>query len=72
MKVDVLGNIYVATYMGVQIFNAKGEFIGIINLPTYPTNLCFGGKDFKTLYIVGHNMVYSIRTNVKGYTATNK
>jgi gluconolactonase len=67
MTIDALGNIYVATYKGVQIFNSKGDFIGIINFPTYPTNLCFGGKDFKTLYVVSHDKVYSIHTNVKGY-----
>lgn len=72
MTIDEQGNLYVATYKGVQIFNSKGDFTGIINLPTYPTNLCFGGKDFKTLYIVSHDKVYSVRTNVRGFMVTNK
>ena len=36
MAIDKQGNIYVATYYGVQIFNTKGEFVGMINLPSFP------------------------------------
>ncbi|GAJ18316.1 unnamed protein product, partial [marine sediment metagenome] len=50
MTIDELGNIYVATYMGLQIFNKKGEFIGIINLPVFPVSCCFGDEDMKTIY----------------------
>jgi gluconolactonase len=67
MAIDKLGNIYVGTHCGVQIFNAKGEFVGIINLPHFPVSLCFGDADMKTLYIVSYQWVYKIRTNVEGY-----
>ncbi len=67
MAIDKAGNIYVATYCGVQIFNAKGEFVGMINLPTFPVSLCFGGDDMKTLYIVSYSRVYKILTNMEGY-----
>ncbi len=66
MTIDELGNIYVATYMGLQIFSPKGEFIGIISFPVFPGSCCFGGEDMKTLYAVCYNRVYKIRTNVKG------
>lgn len=66
MKVDSQGNVYVCTYAGLQIFNSKGAFVGIINLPTYPVNCAFGGADMKTLYITSYNKIYSIRTNVRG------
>ncbi|MCK7460671.1 MAG: hypothetical protein MZU84_00580 [Sphingobacterium sp.] len=36
MAIDKMGNLYVATYYGVQIFNSKGEYAGMINLPTLP------------------------------------
>jgi len=71
MTIDDFGNLYVATYAGIQIFNSKGKFIGIINFPTYPVNCAFGGKDFKTLYVASHNNIYSIRTNVKGFMLRN-
>lgn len=67
MAIDKQGNIYVATYYGVQIFNGKGEFVGMINLPSFPVSLCFGDEDMKTLYIVSYSKVYKIRTNMEGY-----
>jgi len=66
MTIDESGNIYVATYIGLQIFNAKGEFIGIVNFPVFPVSCAFGGDDMKTLYAVCYNRVYKIRTNVQG------
>jgi gluconolactonase len=67
MTIDKAGNLYVATFYGVQIFNPKGEFVGIINLPSFPVNLCFGDDDMKTLYIVSLSKVYRIRTNMEGF-----
>ncbi|HOU03009.1 MAG TPA: SMP-30/gluconolactonase/LRE family protein [Bacteroidales bacterium] len=67
MAIDKMGNIYVGTYYGVQIFNPKGEFVGMINLPHFPVSLCFGDEDMKTLYIVSYSWVYKIRTNMEGY-----
>lgn len=67
MAIDKKGNIYVATYYGVQIFNSKGEFIGMINLPSFPVSLCFGDNDMKTLYIVSYSKVFRIRTNMEGF-----
>lgn len=67
MAIDTDGNLYVATYYGVQIFDAKGAFVGMINLPSFPVSLCFGDADMKTLYIVSYSKVYKIRTNQKGF-----
>jgi gluconolactonase len=67
MAIDKKGNLYVATYYGVQIFDAKGAYIGMINLPSFPVSLCFGDNDMKTLYIVSYSKVFRIRTNQEGY-----
>ncbi len=67
MAIDKQGNIYVGTYYGVQIFNNKGAFVGMINLPSFPVSLCFGDADMKTLYIVSYSKVFKIRTNMEGY-----
>ncbi|WP_276371675.1 SMP-30/gluconolactonase/LRE family protein [Chryseolinea sp. H1M3-3] len=67
MAIDKTGNLYVATYYGVQIFNTKGEYVGMINLPSFPVSLCFGDADMKTLYIVSYSKVYKIRTNMEGF-----
>lgn len=67
MAIDKQGNLYVATYYGVQIFNAKGRYVGMINLPSFPVSLCFGDEDMKTLYIVSYSKVFKIRTNMEGF-----
>ena len=67
MAIDTDGNLYVATYYGVQIFNKEGSFVGMINLPSFPVSLCFGDDDMKTLYMVSYSKVFKIRTNKKGF-----
>ena len=54
MAVDALGNIYVATLLhgGITIVSPDGNLTRHIQLPDrYPTNLCFGGKDMRTIYV---------------------
>ncbi|MEW6456146.1 MAG: SMP-30/gluconolactonase/LRE family protein [Acidobacteriota bacterium] len=72
MTVDELGNLYVATYMGLQIFSSKGEFIGIINFPVYPVNICFGDDVMNTIYATCYDKIYKIRTKVKGLIHSSK
>jgi gluconolactonase len=72
MKVDLEGNLYIATWAGIQIFDNTGKAIGIINMPNYPVSCAFGGDDMKTLYITAENKIYSIRTNIPGFVATPK
>jgi len=67
MAIDKMGNLYVCTYYGVQIFNNKGTFVGMINLPSFPVSLCFGDADMRTLYIVSYSKVFRIRTNMQGF-----
>jgi gluconolactonase len=66
MTIDTAGNLYVATYLGLQIFNAKGEFVGVVNTPVFPVSCCFGGDDMKTLYLTAYDKIYRIRTSVTG------
>lgn len=67
MAIDKAGNVYVCTYLGVQIFNQQGDYVGMINLPSFPVSLCFGDEDMKTLYIVSYSQVYKIRTHMEGF-----
>jgi gluconolactonase len=66
VKTDALGNVYITSIMGLQIFNPKGQFVGMIHFPLMPVNCCFGDPDGKTLYVLCNDKVYKIRTNVKG------
>jgi gluconolactonase len=39
---------------GIQVFTPSGKAVGLIKLPGRPTNVKFGGKDLKTLYVTVH------------------
>ena len=66
MTVDTLGNLYIATPMGIQIYDKNGESTGVIVYPKPPSNCIFGGEDMQTLYATCRDCIYSIRTKVKG------
>jgi len=54
MAVDALGNLYVATLLhgGITIVSPDGSICRHLPLPDrYPTNVCFGGPDLRTLYV---------------------
>ena len=52
---------------GVSIFNPAGKLIDHIDVPEkWSANVCFGGKDRRTLFITASTGLYSIRMNVKG------
>lgn len=63
--IDHLGNIYI-TESEVIIFNKDGKELQRIRCPEVPANVCFGGKDRKTLFITARKSVYSIPMNVHG------
>jgi gluconolactonase len=66
MKVDKLGNVYVAGPTGLWIFNPAGKVIGRIIPPEEPHNLTWGDADGKTLYIAALTSIYRVRFNVEG------
>jgi gluconolactonase len=65
MTVDSQGNVYL-TFGKVLVYNEKGQKIGEIKLPENPSNVCFGGKDRKTLFITAGMSVYTLGMKVKG------
>ncbi|MDR2854148.1 MAG: SMP-30/gluconolactonase/LRE family protein [Prevotellaceae bacterium] len=67
MTIDKKGNVYL-TGDGVTVFNSKGEQIEHIAIDAdWTANVCFGGKDRKTLFITALQYLYSIEMNVEGY-----
>ena len=66
MKLDRQGNLYVAGPGGLWIVTPSGEHLGTIPLPQLPANLCFGGPDYRTLYITARTALYSLAVNVAG------
>jgi gluconolactonase len=66
MTIDNKGNIYL-TGRGVTVFNPKGEQIEHIPIEAnWTANVCFGGKDMKTLYITASQYLYALKMKVKG------
>jgi gluconolactonase len=53
LALDSAGNICVGSIPGaIDVFSQEGDHISSIPLPdTFPTNICFGGKDLKTAYV---------------------
>ena len=65
MTLDQFGNIYITTKT-VEVYSPLGVKLGDIKIPETPSNVCFGGKDGKTLFITARKSLYSVKTNVKG------
>jgi gluconolactonase len=66
MTIDENGNLYLCGG-GVTVFDKTGKQVDHIDVKeNWTANVCFGGKDRKTLFITASTSLYSIRMNVKG------
>lgn len=72
MAFDAEGNIYIAQYKGgcIYVLNQGGSIVH--SIPTIghrPTNLCFGGPNFDTIYVTADDLgaMERIPIDVKGY-----
>ena len=71
MAVDVKGNLYL-THGQVQVYNADGKKLETIEVPEKPANVCFGGKDYKTLFITARTSLYQVRLAHAGAMSLRK
>lgn len=62
---DTAGNVYLAAGQ-VQVYSPAGKLIGRIDVPERPIGLVFGGPDHRTLFILTHASLYSVRTKSAG------
>ncbi|MHC4395050.1 MAG: SMP-30/gluconolactonase/LRE family protein [Planctomycetota bacterium] len=65
MTMDTKGNVYL-TRGKVWIYSPKGEKLETIELDEAPANVCFGGKDRKTLFITARTSLYAVQMRAKG------
>jgi gluconolactonase len=72
LAIDAKGDLYVASNVGIEVFNSKGKALGSIALPKKPQNLALAGPDKRTLYIVGRGSAYKIALLTPGYTGRAK
>jgi gluconolactonase len=48
------------------VYDKTGQMIQKIETPEAPANMCFGGKDMKTLFITARTGFYAVRMAVNG------
>ena len=66
MAVDVKGNLYTTHGGKVHIYDADGKELEQIDTPEGPANVCFGGDDYRTLFITARTSLYSVRMQHPG------
>ena len=66
ITLDVEGNVYITTNLGVQIFSPRGRFLGLVSFEQQPANVCFGGPDWKTMYVTARTAVYRVKMPIAG------
>jgi len=66
MTLDEKGDVYL-TGNGVTVYDASGRKVAYISVPeNWVGNLCFGGKDRKTLFITASTGIYTVPMRVRG------
>lgn len=68
MTIDSAGRIYVATQLGLQMFDPTGRLCGVIDKPqnAWLSNAVFAGKNLDTLYVTCMNKVYKRKVKATG------
>ncbi|MBO0911741.1 MAG: SMP-30/gluconolactonase/LRE family protein [Acidobacteria bacterium] len=66
IRVDRQGNIYGAGPGGVWIISPAGKHLGTIKVPEVVSNVAWGDRDGKTLYITASTSLYRIKLSVSG------
>jgi gluconolactonase len=66
MTLDSQGNLYLSG-KGVTVYDPAGKKLGTIPVPSrWVGNICFGGKDRRTLFITASESIYTLQMQVKG------
>jgi len=66
LAIDRDDRLYITTVAGVQVFDAKGQYLGTIKAGRQAANVAFGGPDRQTLYLTAREGLYRVKTLAKG------
>lgn len=66
MTVDVEGNLYFTSRLGVEIFSPDGDSIGLVRFPEQPANVTLSGDDRKTMVATARRSVYTVKMPISG------
>lgn len=70
---DTAGRVYAATNLGIQMLDQTGRVNSILPMPSgQSSNLCFGGADFNTLYVLCGDKVYRRKLKTRGANLFDK
>jgi gluconolactonase len=72
MAIDSDDRVYVTTAAGVQVFDSKGLFLGMIKADRQAANAAFAGPDKQTLYLTAREGLYRVKTLAKGPSRLGK
>ena len=63
---DVKGNVYITTHLGVEIFSPSGDSIGLVQFPEQPANVTLGGKNGTTMFVTARKGLYKVEMPIAG------
>jgi sugar lactone lactonase YvrE len=68
MRADALGRMYVATQLGLQVFDPQGRLCGVIDKPqnAWLANVVLAGPNLDTLYVTCTNKVFKRKVKAQG------
>jgi gluconolactonase len=61
IEVDRYDNVYLCNKDGIIILDQTGERLALIQLPTVPANICWGGENLRDLFITARENIFLIR-----------
>jgi sugar lactone lactonase YvrE len=65
VAVDEAGRVYIAAGR-IYVYDPSGRLMEDIEIPQRPTDILFGGRDGRTLFIAARDSLYSVRTRHPG------
>lgn len=71
-RCDADGRLWSTAGDGVEIFASDGHLVGTIKMSNRPSNLCFGGPQYQTLFTVGQPNVCSFPVRVAGAVSVKR
>ena len=66
MKIDSAGNVYCCGPGGIHVFSPDAACLGVIRMPEYTANFCFGDDDLRSLYVTAATSLYRLRVKTPG------
>ena len=67
LTVDTRGNLYITSWLGVQVVSPDGKLVRVLEFPEKPANCTFGGKDRRTLFVTARTSLYTLRLEAQGH-----